>query len=123
MENLGKGAALALPNARKESKVPFYIILHPLQPWSSECDIFSKLHHFVFECLDGWLDGLITCNFTSFSAVFQSYQKSKWVTMKACVAGSPVYYEKDFCLQESISGSLDQQARAYLTELLGPWYV
>ena len=33
------------------------------------------------ELMDGWL----TCKFSSFSTVFQSYQKGKWVIMKGYV--------------------------------------
>ena len=33
----------------------------------------------------GWMDGWMTCDFTSFSTVFQSYQDDIWMIMKGCV--------------------------------------
>ena len=39
---------------------------------------------------------LMTCNFTSFSTVFQIYQDGGMVIMKSCVQWSPVYDWKDF---------------------------
>ena len=35
--------------------------------------------------MDGWMDGWMTCDFTSFSTVFQSYQDDIWMIMKGCV--------------------------------------
>ena len=40
------------------------------------------------ECrIDGWM----TCDFTSFSTVFQSYQDDERLIMKGCVQWNPVY--------------------------------
>ena len=36
----------------------------------------------------------MTCNFTSFSTVFQSYQDDGILIMKGCVQQNPVYGEK-----------------------------
>ena len=36
-------------------------------------------------------DGWMTCEFTSFSTVFQSYQDDEWMIMKGCVQWNPVY--------------------------------
>ena len=38
---------------------------------------------------DGWdgMDGWMTCDFTSFLTVFQSYQDDVWMIMKGCVHG------------------------------------
>ena len=36
----------------------------------------------------------MTCAFTSFSTVFQSYQDDGGLIMKACVHWSPIYVEK-----------------------------
>ena len=36
-------------------------------------------------------DGWMTCNVTSFSTVFQSYQDDVWMIMKGCVQWNPVY--------------------------------
>ena len=41
-------------------------------------------------------DGRVTCNFTSFSIVFQSYQDDWRVIMKSCVQWNPVYGREDF---------------------------
>ena len=35
--------------------------------------------------MDGWLDGWITCDFTSFLAVFQSYQNDGKMMINDCV--------------------------------------
>ena len=37
------------------------------------------------------MDGLMTCCFTTFSTVFQSYQDDECVIMKGCVQCNPVY--------------------------------
>ena len=38
-----------------------------------------------------WMDGWMTCNFASFSTVFQSYQDNERSVMKGCVQWSSVY--------------------------------
>ena len=38
-----------------------------------------------------WMDGWMTCDFTSFSTVFQSYQDDERLIMKGCVQWSSVY--------------------------------
>ena len=35
--------------------------------------------------MNGLIDGRMTCDFTSFSTVFQSYQKDERLKMKGCV--------------------------------------
>ena len=40
---------------------------------------------------DGWMDGWMICDFTSFSTVFQSYQDDGRMIMKGCVQWNPVY--------------------------------
>ena len=49
----------------------------------------------AFYSKDGWM----TCYFTAFSTVFQSYQAVGWMIMKGCVQRSPVYAWKDLCLK------------------------
>ena len=49
--------------------------------------------------MGGWMDGWMTCHFTSFSTVFQSYQDDRWVIMKGCVQWNPVYDGKDLRLR------------------------
>ena len=40
-----------------------------------------------------WMDGWMTCSFTPFSAVLQSYQNDERIIMKDCVQWNPVYDE------------------------------
>ena len=40
--------------------------------------------------IDGWMDGWMTCDFTSFSTVFQSYQDDGRLKMKGCVQWNSV---------------------------------
>ena len=44
------------------------------------------------------IDGWMTCNFMSFSTVFQSYQDDERLIMKGCVQWNSVYGEEDFTL-------------------------
>ena len=37
------------------------------------------------------IDGWMTCDFTSFLTVFQSYQDDVWMIMKGCVQWNSVY--------------------------------
>ena len=50
----------------------------------------------LIQKMDGWM----TCNFTFFSAVFQSYQDDERVIMKSCahVQWNPNYGREDFAL-------------------------
>ena len=48
----------------------------------SICRIIRELRK-----IDGWM----TCNFTSFLTVFQSYQDDVWMIMKGCVQWNSVY--------------------------------
>ena len=55
------------------------------------------------------MGGWMTCNFTSFSTVFKSYQDNGWPIMKGCVQWSLYYGQKDFRLKQgSNQGPLDQ---------------
>ena len=38
-----------------------------------------------------WMDGWMTCDFTSFLTVFQSYQDDVWMIMKGCAQENSVY--------------------------------
>ena len=40
----------------------------------------------------------ITCDFTSFSTIFQSYQNDRWMIMKGCVQWTPFMIENIFAL-------------------------
>ena len=52
-------------------------------------------------CFDGWM----TCNFTSFLTVFQSYQDDVWMIMKGCVQWISVYGREDFTSSEALTQS------------------
>ena len=39
----------------------------------------------------GWMDGCMTCDFSPFSTVFQSYQDDERLIMKGCVQCNPIY--------------------------------
>ena len=52
----------------------------------------SKQNRYELPLLDGWM----TCDFTSFSSVFQSYQDDGQMIMKGCVQWNPVYGWEDF---------------------------
>ena len=57
------------------------------------------------------MDEWMTCEFTSFSKVFQSFQDDKWVIRKGCVQWNPIYIRKDSGLEQgSNQGPLGQQA-------------
>ena len=59
------------------------------------------------------MDGWITCDFTSFSTVFQSYQDDKTLIMKSCVCnGTPFTIEKISPRAGMEVSPLDQQATA-----------
>ena len=69
---------------------------------------------------NGWMDGWMTCCFTSFSTVFQPHQNNVWEILKSCVQWNLVYDRKDPHLKwGSNLGQLDQQPSAYPTELPG----
>ena len=54
----------------------------------------KTLSNFVFRFLIYralWMDGWMTCDFTSFSTVFQSYQDDGQMIMKGCVQWNSVY--------------------------------
>ena len=58
-------------------------------------------------------DGSMTCDFTSFSTVLQSYQDDERLIMKVCVQMEPRLRLRGFRLERgSNSGPLDQQASA-----------
>ena len=46
------------------------------------------------------MDGWMTCNFRTFSTLFQSYQDDGWMIMKGCVQWNPVYGREDFTSSE-----------------------
>ena len=48
----------------------------------------------TFTLIDNQLDGWMTCNFTSFLKVFQSYQDEVWMVMKGCEQWNSICIEK-----------------------------
>ena len=54
----------------------------------------SSFYFYLLVCMnvqDGWMDGWMTCNFTSFTVLLQSYQDDERLIMKGCVQWYPVY--------------------------------
>ena len=51
---------------------------------------FARYFVFLFLIVFG-IDGRMTCDFTSFLTVFQSYQYDVWMIMKSCVQWNSVY--------------------------------
>ena len=49
--------------------------------------ILEFMQELTFAIMDGWM----TCDFTSFSTVFQSYQDDGRLIMKGCVQWGSVY--------------------------------
>ena len=41
--------------------------------------------------MDGWMDGPMNCDFTSFSIVAQLYEDDGWMIMKGCVPWNLFY--------------------------------
>ena len=59
--------------------------------------LMKQDRYVVVECYDRFEencshDGWITCDFTSFSTIFQSYQDDGWVVMKGCVQSNAVHH-------------------------------
>ena len=50
-------------------------------------DVLTEICNRIWRWMDGWM----TCNFTSFLTVFQSYQDDVWMIMKGCVQWNSVY--------------------------------
>ena len=58
--------------------------------WSTLLKVFGIISAIFQKEEDGWM----TCNFTSFSILFQSYQDDGRMIMKGCVHWNPVSVEK-----------------------------
>ena len=56
---------------------------------------------YIIENVHRLMDGWMTCDFTSFSTVFQSYQDDGRLIMKSCVQWSSVYGCEDFASIEN----------------------
>ena len=66
--------------------------------------LFLRLCLLNSTCMDRWM----TCDFTSFSTVFQSYQDDARLIMKGCLQLNSVYCGEDF----ASSGDRDRSARS-----------
>ena len=70
-----------------------YIFSGPLGSMSLFEDNFED--RLLSRCY-GPMDGWVTCDFTSFSTVLQSYQVDRWMIMKGRVQWNLLYGLKDF---------------------------
>ena len=65
---------------------------HPSDNWKT-LSVNPAVNGYLFESgkdkavMDGWM----TCDFTSFLTVFQSYQDDVWMIMKGCVQWNSIY--------------------------------
>ena len=59
--------------------------------WVFVCECFLYLLLIQYLEPDIWMDGWMTCDFTSFSTVLQSNQDAGRMIMKGCVQWNPVY--------------------------------
>ena len=61
-------------------------LLHP-HPFLAGLSASQEPHSAVGRklCQPQTMDGWITCDFTSFSTVYKSYQDDEWLIMKGCV--------------------------------------
>ena len=85
-------------------KIVFVIwILRPFNP-------ISLGYNFgLSECSRVKMDGRVTCDFTSFSTVFQSYQEDGRLIMKGCVQWNPIYELRRLHPEQGLnSGPLDR---------------
>ena len=70
----------------------------------------------------------MTCDFTSFSTIFQSYQDDERLMMKGCVQWNPVYNEEDLFLfgyerDIMLSLSEDNQSDGVEAFISTSWYL
>ena len=85
----------------------FYLIFLISLPLSDKTEILSRraIKTNAINHINGWM----TCDFTSFSTVFQTYKDDERVILKGCVQWTPVLDETDLCLGwGSKPGLLDQ---------------
>ena len=54
-----------------------------------------QLNGQLVEACRNYQNGWMTCDFMSFSTIFQSYQDDEWMIMKGCVHWNPGYHWKD----------------------------
>ena len=78
----------------------------------------KKVEYGKYNLLASEMDGWVTCDFTPFSTVFQSYQDYGRMIMKDCVQWNPVYGWKDFRLEQGSSPGryISRQALSLLSE-------
>ena len=61
---------------------PVREIIHELKIVGYLLVLVDKLWYNYYISIDGWMDEPMTCDFTSFSTVFQSYQDDGRMVMK-----------------------------------------
>ena len=71
---------------------------------SRQAELFDEI--LKTRLFDDVMDGWMTCDFSSFSTVLQSYQANERMIMAGFVQWNPVYRQKDCTL--SRSGSWDR---------------
>ena len=72
-----------------------------------------------FSFAAGWIDGYMTCDFTSFSTVFQLYQDDGKLIMKGCVQWNSIYGREDFTSSGDRTRSARSVDQRFPTELPG----
>ena len=80
--------------------------------------IFFYLSEGTKNCKISGMAGWMTCDFTSFLTVFQSYQDDVWMIMKGCVQLNSVYGWEDFTSSEDqtrSARSVDQHLTHWAT--------
>ena len=75
------------------------IIELTLSRWYGILWIYNNLGSRKLRRFQGWMTWM-TCDFTSFLTVFQSYQDDVWMIMKGCVQWNSVYGWEDFTSSE-----------------------
>ena len=75
---------MKLPQVTSRDCTEIMIVLYDFFPYRAEPNSqegFNDKAELLLPLMDGWM----TCDFTSFLTVFQSYQDDVWMIMKGCV--------------------------------------
>ena len=90
---------MKLPEVASKDGIEIMIVLCDFFPYRAEPNWqegFNDKVELLLPLMDGWM----TCDFTSFLTVFQSYQDDVWMIMKGCVQWNSVYGWEDFTSSE-----------------------
>ena len=63
----------------------FYVLFNSISVYHGDGWVIMKGR------MDRWMDNWMTCDFTSLSTVFQSYQDDERLIMKGCVQWNSIY--------------------------------